>query len=138
MCPTESVTLMEDWSLILLGKFCKLVKNMSGSKELGHLYSDWQRGLQRTVKPWGEECRAWLLKAGLVCTKSLRGSGQWARCQQHLAFSVNNWGKLEIQVSSHYLLQGIFNPGIEPRSPALQADSLPLLLVIVYLLWWNI
>ena len=25
----------------------------------------------------------------------------------------------------HALLQGIFNPGIEPRSPALQADSLP-------------
>jgi len=29
-------------------------------------------------------------------------------------------------VGRHYLLQGIFlTPGIEPRSPALQADSLP-------------
>ena len=28
-------------------------------------------------------------------------------------------------VGSHSLLQEIFNPGIEPRSPALQADSLP-------------
>ena len=34
------------------------------------------------------------------------------------------------EVDFHFLLQGIFltqgfNPGIQPRSPALQADSLP-------------
>ena len=28
-------------------------------------------------------------------------------------------------VSSHFLLEGLPDPGIEPRSPALQADSLP-------------
>lgn len=34
MCLTEPATIMDDWSLILLGKFCKLVQDTSGSKEL--------------------------------------------------------------------------------------------------------
>ena len=37
-----------------------------------------------------------------------------------MEFSGQNTG-----VGSLSLLQGIFNPGIEPRFPALQADSLP-------------
>ena len=37
-------------------------------------------------------------------------------------------------VGCHFLLQGnLPNPGIEPKSPALQADSLPIELV-----WWEI
>ena len=39
--------------------------------------------------------------------------------------SLNSLGK-NTGVGYHFLLQGIFpNPEIEPRSPALQADSLP-------------
>ena len=37
------------------------------------------------------------------------------------------WGSLgkNTGVGCHFLLQGIFDPGIKPRPLALQADSLP-------------
>ena len=58
-----------------------------------------------------------------VVSNSLQPYGPWpARLLCPRGFSRQNAG-----VGCHALLQGIFtNPGIEPASPALQVDSLPL------------
>ena len=53
-------------------------------------------------------------ESGLIMSDSLRPHGLWNSPGQNTA------------VGSLSLLQGIFpTPGIEPKSPALQADSLP-------------
>ena len=75
----------------MLGKFCKLVKNMSGlgSKELGLLYTDWQRGLQRTVKTLGKEMQRLAVESwASVHQATQRSRGMWARQQQHPIFGV--------------------------------------------------
>ena len=45
--------------------------------------------------------------------------------QPHGLYSPWNSPGQNTGVGSQWDFQGIFNPGIEPRSPALQVDSLP-------------
>ena len=54
-------------------------------------------------------------------------SNSWLSRGLYLARLHCPWSSLDnnIGVGSHSLLQGIFPPGIKPRCPALQADSLP-------------
>ena len=84
---------MENWSLILLGKFCKLVKNMSGLSYLRvkgtGTFIHWQRGLQRTVKTLGKEMQRLAVESwASVHQATQRSRGMWARQQQHPIFGV--------------------------------------------------
>ena len=72
-------------------------------------------------------------------------------CPTHGLYNPWNSPGQNTGVDSHSVLQGnLPNPGIEPRSPALQADSLPaepqgkafffffFFYLSVYIFWWHI